>query len=157
MLTGRKLPVTIRLQEDENFPLKHGSKCPEKRISHQKPKVKEATKMRYNRSEIMRKAWEMYKNNQKRVAAGRAKATTFAAYLKYSWEMEKETVQKREKDAAINAALEAKKVAVSRPTTRIEEIDHQIFMINMADFRTAEDRDLINKLNAERNSLVSAA
>lgn len=113
--------------------------------------------MRYNRSEIMRKAWEMYKNNQKRVAAGRAKATTFAAYLKYSWEMEKETVQKREKDAAINAALEAKKVAVSRPTTRIEEIDHQIFMINMADFRTAEDRDLINKLNAERNSLVSAA
>ena len=110
--------------------------------------------MTYNKSEIMKRAWNNYKAalntwktnlsnlarrhgmNSAYVRTAASMKPVFAAFLKGAWATAK---------------------ATARDTrTALEQIDSSIFFLTQKDRWTAADRELNRKLNEERRQLVSA-
>ena len=114
----------------------------------------------YNKSEIMKKAWELYKNKindqvrklywlDKEVALVEAKKqVSFSKCLKYSWELaiSKAKADQRKQEIANNKNLKQE----------LETLDQKIFLLNMKDRMNGSDIVEMRELNNQRAKLISA-
>lgn len=106
--------------------------------------------MKYNRKEIMKKAWELHRSAQRGAEGVQdychetktyiPKVVKFGDSLKWAWQLAKEAV----KQAEIKAT----------PHLRIEQIDERIFHIEMGRMGTKEFNEVM-QLKKERAELVA--
>ena len=105
---------------------------------------------KYDMSEIMKRAWQEYRSNQRgkiyNYETGKleAKVYTFSAALKWAWAVEKEI-----------AALEERKNTMT-VAEKIEAIENSLFALKMKDRWSDSDSEQYDNLNKELNRLNAA-
>ena len=87
--------------------------------------------MTYNKSEIMKRAWDLYRIWE---FCDRA----FAVSLKEAWEEAKSKAQKEE-----NAKAKAEMLV---PSDTFENLESALFILNMKDYHNHEDRQEVSRL-----------
>jgi len=106
---------------------------------------------RYNRSEIMKTAWNRYNTFK----IGNWRKYSFAECLKFAWEKAKEEVERQDGIKRFEAKQAAR--ANMSVEEKIEEIESRLFIISMGDSISNEDRELTRKLEIELRELKAVA
>ena len=122
--------------------------------------------MTYNKSEIMKRAWNQYRFRNTHFWL-KEEQKTFGFYLKDAWKYAKQETseeagrkERAEANAKILAAKEAEEArAVAAMTdadkSRLAEIDRQLFNIDMIDRWQDADRQSYRRLKSEREWLIA--
>lgn len=114
--------------------------------------------MTYDKSMIMKKAWRNYKQ-AKRIAGKLEMKVGYSYFLKNSWaEAKAEAARQKaaEEQSRLNMERLSAMKAIAANNPRIKAIDEELFMLDMIDRQSREEKEIVSRLQAEKAAILKA-